>query len=166
MEIMECCAGLRIKRMDEADAEAILALYRSNPQYFAAMNSDAEIEGVRSDLVALPDGKGPEDKHYLGLYDGDRLAAVIDLIERYPDAQTIFIGLFMVDAAWQGQGLGSRIVRECLNGFAREGYARVRLGYVEGNAQSEAFWKKNGFAPTGVRSEREGYTVILAQREL
>ncbi len=154
------------RRLTAEDADAILKLYEGNPQYFEAMHSPATRESVLDDLTALPQGKTAEDKFFLGFYDGNALVAVMDWIDGYPDKRTAFIGLFMVDAAYQGRGVGSAIVRDYLDRFARLGFERVRLGYVETNPQSEAFWKKNGFAPTGERSERGGYAVILAEKAL
>lgn len=154
------------RRLSARDADAILKLYEGNPQYFAAMHSPATRESVLDDLTALPPGKTAEDKFFLGFYDGDTLIAVMDWIDGYPDGRTAFIGLFMVDEAYQGRGVGSAIVRDCLEGFARLGFERARLGFVETNPQSEAFWKKNGFVPTGERSERWAYAVVVAQRAL
>ncbi len=161
-----CCALYPARRLSARDADAVLKLYEGNPQYFAAMHSPATRESVLDDLTALPPGKTAEDKSFLGFYDGDALVAVMDWIAGYPDGRTAFIGLFMVDAAYQGKGVGSTIVRDCLDWFARLGFERARLGYVETNPQSEAFWKKNGFVPTGERSGRGGYAVVVAQRAL
>lgn len=166
-DMFDGCGSLYpARRLSPRDADAILKLYAGNPQYFEAMHSPATRESVLDDLTALPPGKTAEDKAFLGFYDGEALVAVMDWIAGYPDGRTAFIGLFMVDAAYQGKGVGSAIVRECLSRFARFGFERVKLGYVETNPQSEAFWKKNGFIPTGERSEREGYAVVVAQRAL
>lgn len=160
------CAGYAVRPLGQGDVEAILRLYSGNPQFFEAMSSPATRESVLGDLTAPPPGKTSEDKHFLGFYDGETLIAVMDWVDGYPDRQTAFIGLFMVEAAFQGRGVGSVIVRDGLEKMARAGFKRVRLGYVETNGQSEAFWRKNGFAPTGERVEREKYTIVVAQRNL
>ena len=46
------------------------------------------------------------------------------------------------------------------------GYARVGLAYAKGNPQSAAFWRKNGFHPTGRDVPAEGYTAVVLEREL
>ncbi|MBP3655347.1 MAG: GNAT family N-acetyltransferase [Clostridia bacterium] len=155
-----------LRQMTAEDAPQILALYQTNPQYFDAMLSEPSTESVMHDLNALPVGMTAEAKHYLGVYDGSSLIAVLDLIDGYPVKGTAFIGLFMVNASVQGRGIGTRIVQECLKALSQEGYSEARLGFVEGNRQSEAFWLKNGFAPTGVRSRRDGYTIVIASRSL
>ncbi|MDO5378204.1 MAG: GNAT family N-acetyltransferase [Clostridia bacterium] len=164
--IQGTCAGYAVRPLGRQDVDAILRLYSGNPQFFEAMSSPATRESVLGDLTTLPPGKTAEDKHFLGFYDGETLIAVMDWVDGYPDRRTAFIGLFMVEAAYQGRGVGSAIVRDGLERMARAGFQRARLGYVETNGQSEAFWRKNSFAPTGERAEQEKYTIVVAQRNL
>ena len=121
-------------------------------------------ESIRADSRALPPGKTAADKYYLGYFQGDKLAAVLDLILDYPRAQTAFVGFFMLARRLQGRGVGSAIVAEALQALARQGYTHVRLGYVKGNPQSEAFWLKNGFRPTGIETRPASYTVVVLER--
>lgn len=43
----------------------------------------------------------------------------MDFVYAYPDEETVFIGLFMVDPAYQRKGIGSHIVTEALAYFAK-----------------------------------------------
>ena len=49
---------------------------------------------IIGDNVAIGAGR---DKYYVGYFEEDRLGAVIDLILRYPNEETAFIGLFMME---------------------------------------------------------------------
>ena len=93
--------------MDEADAGGILALCRENPQFYLYCRAKPTMEQVLYDLRALPPGVDPADKHYAGFYLEGRLAAVMDLIDGYPEPDFAFIGFFMVRKALQGRGFGS-----------------------------------------------------------
>ena len=106
-----------------------------------------------------------EDKYYLGFWRDGALAAVLDLILRYPNEHTAFIGFFMLDAALQGRGEGSRIAGEILRALGRE-FGAVRLAYVRTNPQSGHFWKKNGFLPTGAVMRTEAYEAVVLERRL
>ena len=130
------------------------------------MKETATIESVREDYSCRPEGTKPEDKYFLGFWDGGAPAAVMELIDGYPDDETAYIGLFMVSADYQGRGVGTGIISEACEFFSSVGFSRVKLGYVVGNLQAEGFWMRNLFIPTGVKSEREGYTVAAMQREL
>ena len=101
------------------------------------------------DVTALPPEKCAEDKHYLGFFDRETLVAVLDLIERYPQDDTAYIGFFMTKKERQGYGLGSTFIGELMDELRRERFRKVRLAVDRGNPQSKAFWEKNGFALTG-----------------
>ena len=159
-------AFYRVRSIEESALPSVLQLYQSNPQYFYHMKETATMESVREDFSCRPKGKAPEDKYFLGCWDGDSLAAVMELIDGYPDAKTAYIGLFMVSSDYQGHGVGSGIIDEAVRFFSGAGFSRVKLAFVIGNAQSENFWLKNSFIPTGVTSERSGYCVAAMQREL
>ena len=65
-----------------------------------------------NDLKALPEGKSLEDKFYIGFFENDRLIAIMDFILSFPEEDTIFIGLFMMDSKESGKGKGSAIIAE------------------------------------------------------
>lgn len=133
----------------------ILRLCSGNPQFYQYHPPLATADSVRADIRALPPGKMPEDKFYVGYFAGDdlstgapseeRLTAVLDLILDYPEEKTAYIGFFMVDAAMQGTGLGSRLAGEAAAYLRAQGYTKLRLGVDRGNPQSLSFWRKNGF---------------------
>ena len=97
--------------------------------------------------------------------ENDALVTVLNLVLGYPDSQTAFLGLLMLDAAYQGRGIGSRILEGVLQSL-KPSFSFVRLGYAKGNPQSERFWHKNGFSPTGSITKAEAYDIIVMQRKL
>ena len=150
----------------EEDIPEVYALCRENRLYYEHCPPFVTRETIGADMRALPPGKGPGNKYYLGFYDGGVLMAVLDLIHGYPERETAFIGFFMTDRAAQGRGLGSEIIEELCGALRNMGFAAVRLGWVQGNPQAEHFWHKNGFRETGVTYQTENYIVVVAQREL
>ena len=119
MEVSCLSTAYRVRCLEEADVPQILRLCSGNPQFYQYHPPLATADSVRADIRALPPGKMPEDKFYVGYFAGDdlstgapseeRLTAVLDLILDYPEEKTAYIGFFMVDAAMQGTGLGSRL---------------------------------------------------------
>ncbi len=87
----------RAKRLSEADLPAAYALCAGNPLYYFHMHSAPSVESLREDLTALPPGKSPQDKYFLGLYGSGGLLAILDLIDGYPGPDAAFIGFFMVE---------------------------------------------------------------------
>ena len=158
-------SAFEVRRLGMEDVEAVCALCRSNPQYYQYCGKDFAPETIRADMHALPPGIAMAQKYYIGFFDGGTLAAVMDLIDGYPDAACAFIGFFMVAGSLQGQGTGSRIIGETLDFLRAMGMERCRLGIDKGNPQSNHFWRKNGFSV--IREvQREDGVILLAQRTL
>ena len=158
--------GYDIKPLTEEDIPAMLALCEGNPLFYQYCPPPPTAEGIRQDLTALPPGRTLADKHFLGFWQDGRLAAVLDLIEGYPAADTAWIGFFMTARETQGAGIGSAIVGQILLCLKNLGYARAGLAYAKGNPQSRAFWQKNGFFDTGNEKPSAGYTAVVMERRL
>ena len=117
------------------------------------------------DLRITPPGIDAKDKYYLGFFDGETLVAVMDLIDGYPEPQIAFIGFFMMEAAFQGRGIGSFIIAEAAEYLRSAGKTAIRLGIDADDPQSNAFWRKNGFF-TIAEVEKNGNTILLAEKRL
>ena len=154
------------RRLCDSDVGAVYRLSAGNPIFYKYCPPCVTLESIREDMKVLPPGKSGEDKFYVGFFDGSMLTAVMDLILKYPNDETAFIGLFMVDSASQGKGTGTAIIEECLCFLKRQGLRRARLGFAKGNCQSEAFWTKNGFVRTGEEVNNGSYTAVVMERVL
>ena len=133
---------------------------------FLHLRESPDTESIRRDFTALPPGKTAEDKYFLGYFRENRLCAVLDLIAGYPDNETAFIGWFLLDGSLHRKGIGSAMMRELFDALKKASFRSIRLGFVEGNSESEGFWRSLGFSPTGKKSPQEAYTVIVAARDL
>ncbi|MBO4108132.1 GNAT family N-acetyltransferase [Streptococcus suis] len=145
MELNNLSSRFQVRKLTDADLEQVLALYQTNPLYFEHFPPLPSLESLANDLVTCPPGKSLSDKYFLGYWEHNRLMAILDLIDGYPTEEVAYIGLFMVDKAVQGTGLGSAIIEEVLAGLPAH-LSRVRLGYVSSNPQAKAFWIKCGFS--------------------
>lgn len=94
------------------------------------------------------------------------LIAVMDLISGYPNEETAYIGFFMVNQQVQKKGVGTAVIREVCQFLKQIGFSYIRLAYVKGNPQSEAFWIKNNFESTGREAETRGCKVVVMQKNL
>ena len=167
LSISELSARYTVRRLTEADIPAILNVMEGNPLFYRYCGAGAAPSAalIRQDMTALPPGKTMPDKYYLGFFQGDRLAAVMDLIDGYPTPDIAFIGFFMTNSALQGQGEGTRIISELSAALHRSGFSAIQLGIDKGHPQSTHFWKKNGFAVLR-EIPQNGGIILLAQRPL
>ena len=165
LDISRFGSRYQVRRMDDSDADDILALCRQNTQYYQYCGKRPSRELIISDLHLTPPDTPVSDKYYVGFYDGGILAAVMDLIDGYPARDTAFIGFFMMNRALQGRQIGSAIVQEVFRYLKGIGMKTVRLGIDRGNPQSTHFWKKNGFAVIK-EVEQDGWTILVAEKTL
>lgn len=164
IEGLSCIYQTRL--LTEKDINAIFELCSGNPLYYYHCPPLVTPESLLYDMKALPPKKTAEDKYYFGYFSGEKLIAVMDLIDAYPEPACAFIGFFMTDCSVQGHGVGSEIIRGLSNFLAENEYREIRLGWVRGNLQAESFWKKNGFSETGVTWDTGKYTVIYSRKPL
>ena len=165
IQIEKLSDSYMIRRLTDADVPMLYAWMLRNDQYFRYCGGSTTPERVRQDLTLCPPGTTPAQKHYVGFFDAGTLVAVMDLIDGYPDADTAFIGFFMMNRELQGQETGTAIVRDVLAALRALGYTAVRLGIDKENPQSNHFWRKNGFTVLREAAQERGI-VLLAERRL
>lgn len=156
-----------LRPLEREDFPALLGLYRSNP-FFNSVSLDAPptLENCREDAGALPPGREPCHKLFLGLFQEGRLRAALDLVEGYPQEATLYIGLLELDGAVQRQGLGTRILDSLEAGAKEAGFGWLRLACLEKNLPGYDFWKKQGFQEEGRGVWQGGRTVLKMVRAL
>jgi ribosomal protein S18 acetylase RimI-like enzyme len=106
---------------------------------------------AQSTLLFVPEGKSPEDKVVFGVWVDGELVGVLDLLLRYPDQETVYLGLLLIDRRRQGQGIGAAAMRALEQQVpTRWPWARrLRLSVVRTNDQVLGFWRRMGFVETG-----------------
>ena len=154
-----------VRPMHDADADAILAFCLQNDQYYRYCGKQPSRELILHDLRITPPNTSADAKYYVGLYDGEILVAILDLIDGYPDSETAFIGFFMMNRQLQGRQIGTRIIQELCLYLKETGLKRVLLGIDKENPQSNAFWAKNGFSVIREVEQEEG-TILVAEKNL
>ena len=155
-----------VRQLTEDDISDIYEICRENSTYYHYLKTTPTFSNIKSVFTELPPDKTLEDKLFIGFYKGNQLIALMDFIMGYPDSHTIFIGWFMMKKEYQRRGTGTGIITELLNYLKKERFTYVELGYIKGNRESEQFWLKNGFNPTGTKSKKNKYTIIYMRREL
>lgn len=155
-----------VRKLTEKDVNLVLSLQQQHPTYYKYCPPEPSIEGVLQQMKALPPKKEIKDKYFIGFFEKDKLVAIMDMIVEYPNKETIFIGLFMVNKEYAGQGIGKEIIEYCVLKFKQKGFSFVRLGYMKNNLQSEAFWRKCQFENVGIETNNNQGTVVVLERKL
>ena len=166
MKIEEFSKKYLVRILNEKDIPIIYNLCCGNPIYYEFCPPFVTQTSILEDMVVLPPGKDKKDKYYVGFFDSDKLIAVMDFIDGYPEKNIAFIGFFMTDTSIQGKGISTEIISELCKYLRQLHYESVRLAYVKGNEQSKGFWHKNNFVENGIETKNENYTAVITQRML
>lgn len=154
-----------VRKMNDSDAQEILRLCKGNTLYYRYCNALPSKDFIINDLHITPSGMDISDNYYVGFFNGERLVAVMDIIDGYPETDMAFIGFFMVDSAYQGRQIGSGIVQSVFDYMKQSGKTVIRLAIDKGNPQSTHFWKKNSFIVIQ-EVEQGGGTLLVADKIL
>lgn len=144
---------MRLGEVAAGDVDAVQELIESDPGYTERITGyPPGAADAQSLLMMRPEGLAEEAKVVLGVWDGDQLVAVVDLLRGYPNPHTGFIGLLEVHGGHQGKGVG-RTAYELVEQYVGEQWPEIRimrLAVVDTNAeQATRFWVRQGFAATG-----------------
>ena len=165
MDIASLSQYYDIRELDESDADLVLDLCQGNTLFYRFCEAEPRREQVLNDMHITPPGIALTDKYYIGFFHEDRLIAVMDLIDGYPEPDIVYIGFFMMDVKKQGQGIGTAIIQDAAAYLKSIGKTALRLGIDKGNPQSTHFWKKNGFRVL-YEVDRNGWTALVAEKAL
>ena len=145
---------LRVVEAASVDIEALLEVYLSNPRTLAVTEGSAGEPGrydrgmLERDLWIA--GMEPErTAAALMLSSSDEPVGAIDWVERHPERDIPWLGMLMLHADHQRQGLG----REALDGLAAHGRARgwksLGAGCLSDDSRAAAFLTACGLMRTG-----------------
>ena len=155
-----------VKELTENDLEDIYNLCKDNKEYYEYIRVKPTLENVKEILNEIPPSSSKENKNCIGLYSFNKLIAILDFIEDYPDSTSCFIGLLIINKEYQGKGIGKEIIESLIKISEGNGYKRIGLGVIEDNISAKLFWKNRGFIPTGVVYNHDKYNVIMMEKVL
>ena len=156
----------QVRTITESDISSVYNLCKHNRRYYLYRGSRPSLKELTDVITDLPEGTGPENKHFVGFYEDESLIAILDLITGYPESDDAFIGWFMVDADRQNQGIGSSIFADIRAAMKSLGYDHLALACFPENKEAESFWKNQGFSITREAISQEGHKVNVMERDI
>jgi diamine N-acetyltransferase len=85
---------------------------------------------------------------FRAIYSGEEPAGFA-MVWRDPKERLFYIWRFMVDARFQGRGIGRRALELLLDEARADGASAVTLSVVPGPSSALGFYERAGFEPTG-----------------
>lgn len=156
-----------VNRLTENNVDEIYNLEKTQLHFFEELHEKLTKQNIVNALNEVPPSKTKDDKYFLGFYEKNKLIAILDLVIKYPDENTAYIGLFMVDVRFCGQGVGSLIFNEIEQVVKNLQLTKIQLGYVDKNQQSKHFWlNKCGFVNTDNIKKEKNYSIQVCEKNL
>src|SRR5512143_408317 len=142
---------LRALHGEPAEMATLQAVLEAAPRYYEAVTGGPPGPAeAQSTFTALPPGRSYDDKRVYGLYAGDAMIGVADVVRGWNAPDKAIIGLLLLAEAWQRRGLGrafAALVLEAIGEWPE--IATVRIAVVTSNPGALAFWRRLGFRETG-----------------
>jgi len=150
---------MKLVQISEEMAPEIERIFMCSPTYFLSISGrSATPEAALETLRELPPGIGYHQKFVFLVQWQNQFIGVSDLILGYPDDRTAFVGLLLLDEAWQGQGFGRKAYQLIEEFVLQRNFQNIRLAVVESNPVI-TFWKNNGFLEIGISKPYENHIV-------
>ncbi|HET6560808.1 MAG TPA: GNAT family N-acetyltransferase, partial [Marmoricola sp.] len=103
---------IELRAIDAGDVDALQALVESDSAYVERVTGHPPGPAdAQSLLLIRPPALAEADKVVLGAWEGDDMVGVVDLLRRWPDPDTVHVGLLQVHGHHQGRGLG-RVIHD------------------------------------------------------
>lgn len=146
-----------IKRLSSKDIPTIQTIFEKCEDYLLLVNGyEVNQNTGRDEYFSMPPGKTEDDKIVIGIFDQkNEIISYIDVVKNYPEEESYWIGLLLVDPLQRSKGVGERIISEFIKKVKTIGVSYIKLGVVEENEKAYKFWKKIGFETYYITEPRE-----------
>lgn len=125
----------------ESRLKKALEIYISNTEYFSLFSDHAvSIQTLKEDMNSCPPNTHKDAKQFKLISANSLIIGLIDYIVSYPDDDSVYIGLVLIDKQYQGQGMGTKVISKFEDFIKKLGFIYIQLGVVDENTQAMKFW--------------------------
>lgn len=91
----------------------------------------------------------PKDMCYcIGFSLNGEAVALLSIFEGYPEANTLYIGLFLMNEKFKRKSIGTKIISSLIDESLNAQYGAIKLSVQDNNIGGYSFWRKHGFEVT------------------
>ncbi len=141
-----------IRRLDPMkDLDAVISFYQQNADYW--LMAEGQTPGAQKSADFFTDGPpgcDPGQSERLGLFLSDELSGLAELSFGFPEPDAAYLGLLLLGIAARGLGHGKTLLSHIEDIARRAGSPRLYLAVLQANPRGQAFWTREGYAPTGL----------------
>ncbi|MBQ8508555.1 MAG: GNAT family N-acetyltransferase [Clostridia bacterium] len=118
------------------------SVFYNNREYYCLTDGHPATRDICEDTIC---GDALYHVHSIGISQNGQAVSFISVLDGYPDANTLYIGLLLVDERFKRQSIGTSIVKALFTAAADLKFKNVRLSVQENNIGGLNFWIKLGF---------------------
>ncbi len=160
---MSWCDELKIQLSDyDVDFVTLdnLSIYESifycNEEYFLITDGHIASRQDCIDTMEYSNNFLSGKSFCIGFSYEDKPVAFLSIIEEYPEKETLYIGLFLMNEHFKRKGIGTKIITGLINEAFKADYKSLKLSVQENNISGYSFWKRLGFKVTD-KTECDGF---------
>ena len=140
---------VNLRVTDMAAETSLREITKETVRLITALDVGPDQDGlVAPNSVSIAEAHFEPKAWFRAIYFGDEPAGFA-MVWRDPDERLFYIWRFMVDARFQGKGVGRRALELLLDEARADGVDEVTLSVVPGPHSALAFYERCGFAATG-----------------
>ena len=123
-------------------------IFYCNQEYF--LITDGRLVTMQDCIETIEYGKNfPEDMYYsIGFSLNGEVIALLSIFEGYPEADTLYIGLFLMNEKFKRKLIGTKIISSIIDESFNAKYNTIKLSVQDNNISRCSFWRKLGFKVT------------------
>lgn len=120
-------------------------IFYCNEEYF--LITDGRIANKQDCIDTIQYSKKFSDgkSFCIGVSYRDKAVAFLSIIEKYPEQETLYIGLFLMNEQFKRKGIGTKIIISLINEAFKSNYKKLKLSVQDNNISGYSFWESLGF---------------------
>ena len=135
-----------IERITTDNFEKYEEIFYCNKEYFLLTDGQAATkEAIIETIEYCPNDFPKENVYNIGVsYNGKPVGSLFALY-CYPDKQTFYIGLFLMNEEFKKQGIGTKVIKALFDSFSNTVIEKFCLSVQDNNISGCRFWNNLGF---------------------
>ena len=151
--MQECAKGPTLRRLVPDDARDLCAFYNGLSagaiRMFQPLGKETSVKCCRA--IAADNRPKIDSRFDVVALIGDRIVGLAFLSKIRDLADEKSFGIAVADA-WQGRGIGKKLIENVLRAATQRELKRIHLIFVVDNDRARRLYERNGFSITGTTS--------------
>jgi ribosomal protein S18 acetylase RimI-like enzyme len=120
-------------------------IFYSNKEYYMITDGHTATQEDVIEVIEYSNDFPADMCFCLGFSKDNEAIAFLSFFEGYPEENTLYIGLFLVDSNFQRISFGSKIISTLIDTAFHSKYNSIKLSVQDNNHSGYSFWTKLGF---------------------